>query len=87
MCLIVGCTSYGWTIFYLISGPAMFIYLFYVAVVDSEPCLAIGLTLQTVFICLATTALARRLYVRWHKRRAARGPDGAAQCTSSVQKV
>jgi hypothetical protein len=76
LCFVVGCSSYGWVTFYLISGPTAFGYILFVAIIDSEPCLAIGLTLQAIIIAMALTALARRCRLRLHRRRAGAAEAG-----------
>ena len=69
LCIILGCASYGWVIWYLLTGSALWGFLLYVAATDSEPCLAIGLTFQFICIFLAATALIRRCYARYKRRR------------------
>ena len=75
MCMALGCNSDGWVLFYLTTGPIIFVYLVYVAANDGEPCLAIGLTVQGLCIMLACCALRIRRRVS-RRRRAEAGTDG-----------
>ena len=65
---VLGCASYGWVLWYLVTGPAAFAFIVYIAVVDTEPCLSIGLSLQAIFILLAVFALSRRICARYRQR-------------------
>jgi len=76
MCIIIGCASWAWLAFFLLTGPTMFVFIIYVAVADSEPCLSIGLTVQALSICLAMVALAHRCCsFQRHGAQAAEGMD------------
>ena len=84
MWLVLGCDSYAWAIFYILTGSVTFIYIVYVASNDGEPCLAFGLTIQAICVLLASVALWRRCS---HRRRGQTADGGPAAADASPMEV
>ena len=75
LCLVIGCPSCCWGAFYMVTASAMWGWLLWVANIDGEPCLAIGLGVEAVGLCLVSCAMVRRLCICLHDRRHSSGME------------